>query len=306
MVAASPRRHNPVRGVLWMVAAAIALSVTITLVRFLSQKFTIFEIVFFRQLFGTLIMLPWLARAGIGALRTDQIRIYLVRGIFTYSAMFAAYYSVTLITIADSIALQFTLPIFTILIAMVTLGEKVRAHRWIATVVGFIGALVIIRPGFAEINAGMLIALSAAVFFGASDTCTRFLSGKDRVNVVVFYGFLVQLPVAVVPAALTWVTPGPLDLVYLLAFVAVAVGAQFCITQSFASAEASLVSPVLYVRLPFVAVFGLAFFNELPSAWTWVGAAILFASTYFSTRRDAQISKAENAAGRGLDPTGSG
>jgi drug/metabolite transporter (DMT)-like permease len=293
MVVATQKRHNPIVGVLWMVAAAIAFSVTITMVRHLSDKFTTFEIVFFRQVFGTLIMLPWLIKVGIGVLKTGEMKVYLVRAVSTYCAMLAAYYSVVLITIADSIALQFTLPFFTIIIAMVALGEKVRSHRWIATIVGFVGAMIIIRPGFTEMNAGVLIALGAAALYGVSDTCTRFLSGKDSINVVVFYGFILQLPISAVPAFMTWVTPGLSDLLFILIFVIVAVGAQFCITQSFANAEASLVSPVLFVRLPFVAVLGYIYFAELPSTWTWVGAAILIASTFWSTRVDARISKAE-------------
>lgn len=293
---ASGQRHNPLVGVLWMVAAAVAFSATITMVRFLSAKFTTFEIVFFRQIFGTAIMLPWLIRVGIGVLKTGQIKIYLVRAVTTYCAMLAAYYSILLITIADSTALQFTLPFFTIIFAMLALREQVRSHRWIATFVGFIGAMIIIRPGFSEVNAGMLIAIGAAAFYGVSDTCTRFLSGRDRVNVVVFYGFILQLPISAVPAVMTWVTPDLADLGLILIFVIVAVGAQFCITQSFANAEASLVSPVLFVRLPIVAVLGFFFFNELPSAWTWVGATIMIAGTIWSTRRDTQISKAQKAA----------
>lgn len=292
----SGQRHNPIVGVLWMVAAAIAFSVTITVVRHLSDKFTTFEIVFFRQIFGTAIMLPWLFRAGIGVLKTREIKAYLIRAVTTYCAMLAAYYSVVLITIADSIALQFTLPFFTIIFAMLALREKVRSHRWIATIVGFIGAMIIIRPGFADVNAGMLIALAAAAFYGVSDTCTRFLSGKDSINVVVFYGFILQLPISAVPAVMTWVTPDMSDLVFILIFVVVAVGAQFCITQSFANAEASLVSPVLFIRLPFVAALGYFFFSELPSTWTWIGAAILFASTFWSTRIDARLSNANKAS----------
>jgi len=287
------QRHNPMIGVLWMVVAAIAFSVTIIMVRYLAEKFSTFEIVLFRLIFGIVIMMPWLIRSGIWVLITDHMMVYTLRAVVTYCAILAGYYSISLITIADSTALQFTLPFFILLFAMLALGEKVRPHRWIATVVGFIGALIIIRPGFAEVNAGMLIALAAAAFFGVSDVCTRFLSGKDQLNVVVYYGFFLQIPIAAVPAAMTWVTPEISDFVYISIFVIAAVGAQYCLTQSFSHAEASLVSPVLFIRLPFVAVFGFFLFEELPSIWTWIGSAILFASLYFSTRRDAQISKAE-------------
>ena len=292
MVAApgSGQRHNPIVGVLWMVAAAIAFSVTITVVRHLSDKFTTFEIVFFRQIFGTAIMLPWLFRAGIGVLKTREIKAYLIRAVTTYCAMLAAYYSVVLITIADSIALQFTLPFFTIIFAMLALREKVRSHRWIATIVGFIGAMIIIRPGFADVNAGMLIALAAAAFYGVSDTCTRFLSGKDSINVVVFYGFILQLPISAVPAVMTWVTPDMSDLVFILIFVVVAVGAQFGITQSFANAEASLLASFDFLRLPMTAALAFLLFGEWLDGWTWVGALIVLGATTYSTRREALAS----------------
>ena len=277
-----------------MIAAAVCFSVAISLVRYLSATFSTFEIVFFRQSFGIVIMLPWLIRFGIYSLRTNEIRIYLVRAVVTYTGMLAGYYAVTLITIADSIALQFTLPFFTIIGALVFLGERVYPHRWIATIVGFAGALIIIRPGFAEVHPGMLVALSTAVLFGLSDTCTRYLSGRDSVGVVIFYGFLLQLPIAAVPAALTWVTPSLSDIPWILVFVVPAIGAQYCITRSFAAAEASLVSPVLFIRLPLVALIGFAFFDELPGTWTWVGAAVLIGSTYYSTRRDAAITRVAN------------
>jgi drug/metabolite transporter (DMT)-like permease len=290
------RRHHPVRGVLWMAAAAASFSVTLAMVRHLSDTFSTFEIVFFRQVFGMLFMLPWLVRAGAASLKTEQFPIYLLRAACTYSAMLAAYYSLRLITIADSIALQFTLPFFTIVIATVVLNERVRAHRWIATVTGFVGALIIIRPGFAEFQVGMVVAILAAAIYAAADICTRFLSGRDSVNVIVFYGFAIQLPVSAVPAALDWVTPGLEHLPWLVAFGIVSFAAQFFITRAFAAAEVGLVSPVLYLRLPFVALLGFLFFDELPDHWTWIGAGVLFASTVYSTRRDAVIARREAAA----------
>ena len=295
--ATAPRsRHQPLRGVLWMAAAALSFSITIALVRHLSTTMSTFEIVFFRQVFGVIFMLPWLMRVGVASLKTDRFSIYLVRAACTYSAMFAAYYSVTLIPMADSIALQFTLPFFTIIVAAIALGEGIYAHRWIATVTGFAGALIIVRPGFATFEPGMLVAIAAAAIYGAADTCTRYLSARDSVNLIVFYGFVIQLPVSAIPAALTWVTPGLGDLAWLTLFGIVAFVAQFFITRAFAAAEAGLVSPVLYLRLPFVALIGFLIFDEMPDEWTWIGAAILFASTIYSTRRDAVIARREAVA----------
>ncbi len=288
-------RHNPVAGVLWMFGAAVAFSAAITLVRHLSANYSTFEIVIFRLVFGIAVMLPWAMRAGRAGLRTPNLRLYAVRAVLAYSAMFAGYYSVRLITIADSIALQFTLPIFTAILAVLLLKERAHAHRWIATVVGFAGVLIIVRPGFAEVNAGAAIALGAAFLFAAVDVSTRFLARSDGVRTMLFYGFVMQLPIAVLPAAATWVTPPLADLPWIGAFALCALGAQVCITKSLSTAEASLVSPVLYLRLPIVAVLGFVFFGELPSHWTWAGAALLFGCTYYSASRDARLARSASA-----------
>ncbi len=289
-------RHNPVVGVLWMTAAAISFSVSIVLVRYLSATFSTFEILLFRLIFGTAVMLPWLFRFGLAGMRTENLRFYAGRAVLTFAASFASYYSVRLITVADSVALQFTLPIFTAILAALALGERVHRHRWIGIVFGFAGALIIVRPGFAEVNAGILIALAAALLFAGVDVMTRFLTGAGSVNQVLFYSFILQIPIVVVPAALDWVTPGPADLPWIGAFVLAAFGAQICMTKSFAAAEASLVSPALYLRMPVVALLGYIFFTELPSVWTWVGAAVLFVSTYYSTVRDTAMSRQRAAA----------
>ena len=289
-------RHNPVLGVLWMTGAAISFSASIVLVRHLSATFSTFEILLFRLIFGTVVMLPWLIRVGLAGMRTENIWFYTWRAVLTFAASFASYYAVRLITIADAVALQFTLPIFTAIVAAIALRERVYRHRWIGILCGFAGAMIIVRPGFAEVNLGGLFAVGAAVLFAGVDVMTRFLTGKDSINQVLLYSFILQFPLAILPAALDWVTPGLADLPWIAAFVLVAFGAQICMTKSFAVAEASLVSPVLYLRLPVVALLGYVFFVELPSGWTWVGAAILFASTYYSTARDTAMSRERTTA----------
>ena len=269
-----------------MTGAAVSFSIALVMVRHLSATFSVFEIAFFRLAFGVLVMLPWIVRVGIAGLATENLKLYAGRAVFSFLAVCAGYYSVTLIAIADSVALQFTLPIFTAVLAAITLKEPLYVHRWIAVVLGFGGVLIIIRPGFADVHPGMLVALCAALLFAGVDVATRFLSGSDSVKVILVYGFVLQLPIAAVPTALTWVTPGLEDLPSVAGFMVAALGAQVCITRSFAAAEASLVSPVLYLRLPLVAAIGFLFYGELPSVWTWIGAAVLFASTYYSTWRD--------------------
>ncbi len=299
---AGDSRHSPVHGVLWMTAAALGFSVAIGFVRHLSDTYTTFEIAFFRQVLGIVVTSFWVWRVGSGVLKTRLIHFHFVRAMLGYGGLVAGYYAVTLISIADAQALQFTLPFFTIIFAAWALKETIRAHRWAATIIGFAGALIIIRPGFAEINAGMLVALAAAALFAGADVTIRFLSGRDSIGAIIFYGFVIQLPVGLAASIPGWVTPSLAELPLIIVFAAIAVAAQWCLTRSLAVAEASLVSPVLYVRLPFAALIGFVFFDQVTDAWTWIGAAIMFASTFYSTRVDARITDARGKPDEPIAP----
>lgn len=274
-----------------MVAAALCFSLSFSFVRYLSDYMSTFQIVFLRQAFGFVFMLPWLAKVGFSGLRTTRLRLHIQRALLGYAGMLAGYYSLKLIPMADSVALQFTLPLFTAILAMMFLGEKVGVHRWAAIAVGFVGVLVIIRPGFAEVNIGMMFALLAPLCYAGTDTTARAISRTDTIPVMMFYGFVLQLPLAAAPMPWQW-TPPPVDLIpAIVAFAAVAICAQWCLTRSLALAEASLVAPVLFLRLPFVAAIGFFVFGQVSDIETWIGAGIIFVSTYVLAHREARAGR---------------
>jgi len=275
------------RGMLWMFAAAVFFSTSVGFVRQLSDTLSTFEIVFIRQLMGITFMIPWLWRIGISAMRTSRMPLLTFRALLSYLGMLASYYSYTLIQLADAVSLQFTTPLFTVILAIIFLKEVVGLHRWTALLVGFIGVAIIVRPGFTDINIGVPIAILAAVFYAGSNVANRALASTEATSVIMFYGFLLQIPMAAVPAVLTWVTPGWEHILPLLGFGIVAFGAQYCLTRSFAVADASLVEPVMFVRLPLVAIIGYFVFSQSPDVWTWVGAVVIFSSTYILARLEA-------------------
>ena len=279
------------RGIIWMVGAALCLSLSFSFVRHLSDFMSTFEIVLLRQLFGTVIMVPWMLKVGVAGMRTRQIRLHVFRAFLGYSGVALAYFSLVLIPLADSVSLQFTLPLFTAIFASVLLGERVGMHRWMAIVVGFAGVLAIVRPGFAELHIGMLLALGAAAFYAGTDTASRALASRDSTAVIMFYGYILQLPIAAIPAALDWTTPTWAQMPSVLGFLVIATAAQYCITRAFSLAEASLVSPVLFLRLPFVAVIGYVVFDQVTQIWTWVGAGIIVVSTLALARQEARASR---------------
>ena len=177
------------RGMLWMFAAAVFFSTSVGFVRQLSDTLSTFEIVFIRQLMGITFMIPWLWRIGISAMRTSRMPLLTFRALLSYLGMLASYYSYTLIQLADAVSLQFTTPLFTVILAIIFLKEVVGLHRWTALVVGFIGVAIIVRPGFTDINIGVPIAILAAVFYAGSNVANRALASTEATSVIMFYGF---------------------------------------------------------------------------------------------------------------------
>ena len=276
------------RGMLWMFGAALFFSASVGFVKYLSGSMTPFQIVFVRQIMGVAFMLPWLLRVGLTAIHTDRLSLHCWRAFFSYGGMAGSYYAFTMIYIADAVALQFTTPLFTTILAILFLKENVRIHRWLALFFGFVGVLIIVRPGFVEIGLGIPIALLAAVFYAGSNVTNRALSRTDSTASILFYSFILQIPLATIPAMATWVTPDLVDLPFLLGFGVIAIAAQWCLTRALAVAEASLVEPVMFVRLPCVTVIGYFLFAQIPDNWTWIGAIVIFSSTYLLARLEAK------------------
>jgi len=289
-------KQSPIKGILWMAVAAVFFSVSVGLVRQISDTIDAFGQTFWRQLIGTVILLPYAWKIGLQGLKTYQLGTHLIRNIAGYIGISMSFFSVTLIPMAESVALLFTLPFFTMIFAVILLGERVARHRLAAAIIGFCGALVILRPGFNEINLGVMVALLAAAGFGVSDTLVRRLSRTDSTTLIVFYGFALQVPIAAIVAAFNWVTPSLTDWPWLLALGFTSFAAQWSLAHSFVLAEASLVSPVLFLRLPMVAAIGFFFFAQVPDLWIWVGAIIIFLATYYSAQRESRLYRARRKA----------
>jgi drug/metabolite transporter (DMT)-like permease len=234
-------------------------------------------------------MLPWIVRNGLAAARTKRIARHGVRNAFQYTGLVAWFYAVTMISLADLSALQFTMPLFTIVMAALFLSERIGVHRWIATAIGFVGALVILRPGFAEIGPGALFALTAAFLYSASFTVTKQLSGTESANVVVFYMSVFIVVFSAIPAAFVWKTPDWSDAAPIVALGVTGYITHYCVTRSMAAADASYVVPFDFLRLPFSAILGALLFAEASPIWTWVGAVVIFGAAYYNTRQEKRL-----------------
>ncbi len=287
------------RGAIWMTLGSAFYACTYAAVRHLSDSFNTFEIVFFRSLLGVVFMLPWLMRAGFGALRTKRIGLYGVRVGLNYVGMVCLMYGIAELSLQDVTALMFTVPLFTVIFVASILGEKVGTLRWCALVIGFAGALVIIRPGIIELSFAAIAVVFTSASYSLVNTATKSLTVTEGPNTIVFYVFVMMTLIGIGPALYVWNSPGWWDLPWIIGLGVFSSLATQCITRSFAAADASVVMPFNFLKLPFAVVIGFIMFAEQPDLWTFTGAAIIFASSYTIARREA---KARAGAGPAAQP----
>ena len=271
-----------------MTASALLFAVQAAIVRDLSADLHFLEISLFRALFGVVVMLPWLLRAGLGALRTRNTGLYVGRGMLSTAAMYGWFGSLALIPIADATAISFTFPLFVALFGVIFLRESAHPMRWMALFMGFAGTLVIVRPGFQETNTGMLMVIGAGLCIASSAMLLKVAIRSDHPDTAVLYQSVYMLPFALVGAAFVWQWPSAEQWLWGLALGAASATAQRFYTRAFAVGEAGAVAPFDFTRLPFAVAIGFVVFSELPDLWTVIGAAIIFAASVVAERSEAR------------------
>jgi drug/metabolite transporter (DMT)-like permease len=272
-----------------MSAAATAFALMIVLVRHLTQIFDPLEVVFFRNVFGLLAMLPWLTSQGIGVLRTQHLGLHVIRAVIGIAAMVLWFTTLSLMPLAEATALSFTAPIFTSILATVFLGEVMRTRRWTAIGVGFLGALIILRPGVEALDPIALLAVFTAGVWATSTILVKVMARTESAGAIVTYLTLFLTPISLVPALLVWQTPtlGELALCVALGFAG-SLG-HICMTRALAATEATLVMPFDYLRLPLVALVAYFAFGEVADGWVWLGGGVIAASGLYITHREARL-----------------
>lgn len=290
-VAAFQRLPGASRGGLLMLLSGAAFAVMMALVRLVADDIHPFEAAFFRNLFGLLFMLPWVAVAGLAPLRSGRWRVHLLRSAFGLAAMLSLFLALTLLPLAEATALSFTSPLFATIGAALVLRETVRLRRWLATLVGFLGALIVLRPGATAFDPSSLVALTAALFIAGAMLSIKSLSRTEHPNAIVVMMGLWMTPASLVPALFVWRWPTPETWGWLLLIGFSATIGQVCLTRAFACAEASAVLPYDFFRLIFTAGLGYLIFGQIPDAWTLVGGLVILAASVYIARREAVLAR---------------
>jgi len=279
------------RAALWMVFFYASMACLSGMIRHMSVHIPALEMVFFRNLFGLVFILPVVGLAGFHTLKTKRLKMHGVRAVFGTAAMSCWFLGVTLIPISQATALNFTVPLFTTLGAALVLGETLRRHRMMALLVGFLGALVILRPGIVTIEPGVFLVLASSLFISGAVLSVKHLSSSEHPTAIVFYMGLFMTPLSLVGASTVWVWPQLEHYPWLIAMGIFASVGQIGMAKAMKAADASVSMPFAFTHMVFASIVGYVFFGEIVDIWTWVGAAIIFCATLYIVRREAKILK---------------
>lgn len=278
---------------LWMLGQTTAICAMIAAARLLSlEGISPHEVAFFRGFFGLLFMLPWLVLTlsrNPQILWPPELKLIGLRSFLAVAGVLLWVMAVGGIPISDVVAVQFTHPLFVVIGAAFLLRESVGIWRWCAVVVGCIGALIIIRPGVLPADPLIYAVLISAMMNGGVQLVTKHISGRVSGPVMAFYMNLMILPAALPFAWGDWVWPKLEQLPWVLAVGIFGTLAHLCLARAMSNADASLVGPVDFMRLPIAALFGWILFRETSDVWTWTGAVIIVVACLVIARREALV-----------------
>ncbi|EDP66468.1 hypothetical protein BAL199_15443 [alpha proteobacterium BAL199] len=274
-----------------MTLAGAAFATMGGLIKFAARDLHPFEVAFFRCFFGLVWMAPWLLRHGTGALRTQRLPLYAIRATVGLIGMLAGFYALRYIALADATALSFTAPLFATIGAALFLGETVRRRRWTATLLGFVGVLIILRPGVTAVEPAALWTLLAAATTAINVLIVKRLTDTEPIEAVVTWMVVMMTPMTFVAALLFWEWPTLMQWGVLATIGLCGTLGHLAVTRGFAAGEASLVMSFEYVRMPFAAFIGWLVFSEVPTLWTFLGAAVIAGSAAYIAHREATLAR---------------
>lgn len=274
------------RAILFVSAGAILLTVMAVFVKILGERLHAAQLMFSRALIGFLIFAPWLLmRDGVAVIRTTRPGMHLMRGFWGACGNYCFFFAITHLVLADAMALQFSRPLFMIILAFLFLGEVAGARRIGVTLAGFAGILIMLRPFDGGFDPNGLVAVAGALFGGMVVISIKKLATTEPTRRIIFYYAFYTALFSAVPAAYFWVMPTWNEFWVLILIGFLGILGQSCITHGFTLGEATVTVPFDYMRIVYSAVFGLLLFAEVPSLWSVAGAALIVGSNLYLMRR---------------------
>jgi len=254
-------------------------------VRELSDTMSTFQLLFFRSIVGLFIIGILVWRSGWAQIKSQQLGLQIFRNIVHYGGQFGWFVGIALLPLAEVFAIEYTVPIWTMLFAVPILGERLTKVRMIVVGIGFAGVLIILRPGAELIDIGAIAVLGAAVCYAIAHVLTKKLASTDSTLAILFYMTVVQLPLGLIPSLNDWYWPVLAEWPLVIMVGLSALSAHYCLTSAFRLADASVVAPMDFLRLPIAAVVGVMLYQEPLDPYLFVGAGLIMAGIILNIKK---------------------
>jgi len=281
-----------------MFGALLSFSTLAVAARNVSEELDTFQLMFFRSviMLAMVVSIGLLSPGGLGQFRTKNLKGHLARNCAHFVGQFGWFFGVAAIPLAQVVAIEFTTPLWIGVFAPFLLSERMTLVRGLVLLVGFSGVLVVVRPWEAEIQAGSVAVMVAAVGFALSMIATKRLTRSDSVLCILFYMGLMQAPMGLLPALGSWVMPGPEVWAWMVLISTCGMSAHFCLAKALSSADALVVAPMDYLRLPAFALVGYVFFAETVGIEVVLGGLVILTSNWLNTWLEARRTRRAKAA----------
>lgn len=274
------------RGALWALLAALAFSGMQVAIKEAGQTLPVWQILVLRSLLALVFILPVIRRAGFSSLRTHRPKMHAFRALLGFGGISTLVISLQHLDLAIVATLGFANTLFIIVFAWAFLGERIRRDRSVATVVGFVGVVICLRPGPEGIDPWALVMLASAVFAASVHTAIKSLTATERPTTILFWSYVGILILSAVPCYFVWTPPSLFDLALVGAMAACTTLGQTCMVLSLRAGEAAAVAPFGYTRILYATLFGFLLFGEIPEWTTFAGAAVIIAATLYLAVRE--------------------
>jgi drug/metabolite transporter (DMT)-like permease len=281
-------KQNPLAAALWMGCAVLSFSLMAVAVRELLRHLGAFEILFLRTLVTLLLVIAVLARVGTTTLRTRLFRLHLARALMHLGGQYCWIYAIGALTLATVFAIEFTMPVWVAVLATLFLGERMNRGRIAMLALGLAGIVIILRPDLGGLQPAALVMVLGSMFYAGNMIMTKRISAADSPLAVLFWMSLTQLPLTFASALPHWVQPQPIDLVWAVVIGSGSFIAHYSMTRAMKLGDATLVVPIDFLRLPLIALIGALVYGEPLELATFIGAAVIFAGTYYSLARESR------------------
>ncbi len=268
-------------GILWFVVSLFVSSINDVLTKHLGNSIGPYQVVFLRYLFGIITLLPFMLFHGKQSFVTSRPMVHITRGVLLFGGITLWCHALNVVIVTVATVINFTIPLFVLILARLFLGENVTISRWVATIVGLLGVIIIINPVSPNFNSMSALLVVGSIMFACLDIINKKYVIKESMFSMLFFSNLVTLILSAIPAFSEWITPSINNLLLLLLLGGGANLILYFLLKSFALVEASAVAPYRYIELLISASLGYIIFNETPTMSTIIGALIIMPCTLF-------------------------